>query len=165
MDPLRLILLSFLLGVAPVSEIRGAIPFAAVSSSSPVEMALGMAAGVAGNLLAPFAAFLVLKALDAIARWRRTPRAVAGLYEKIISYGRRKASSIRGKRAVYAALAVFVAVPLPATGAWTGALIAFVLGLDFRRSVLAIEAGVLGASGIVAAAVLGAYWLKAIFAL
>lgn len=57
------------------------------------------------------------------------------------------------------ALAVFVAIPLPMTGAWTGCAIAFLLGFRFWPAFAAIAAGVLLAGVVVTAAVVGVQWL------
>ncbi|MEM0006277.1 MAG: small multi-drug export protein, partial [Ignisphaera sp.] len=63
-------------------------------------------------------------------------------------------------------LAVFVAIPLPGTGAWTGSLVAYILGIDRRRALVAIELGVIGASLIVSlASILGIELVKRIFML
>jgi len=160
------LLLVFIVGLLPIAEIRGAIPLAfALFRNDPSQLLLGVTLGVVGNLLiAP----LVLSLLDYVEKWviysKRSPEALRRVYSWVLNIARRRAENIKGGG--YIALAVFVAVPLPVTGAWTGSLIAYLLGMERRRAVAAIELGVLGASAIVFTAVYtGLEVLKRIFML
>ena len=127
----------------PVSELRGAIPIAiGVYGLSPIE---AYVLAVMGNLLPVIPLLLFLGPVsDYLRRFRlgdiffnwlftRTNRRHTEHFEK---YGT-------------LALALFVAIPLPITGVWTGCAAAFVFGIKFRHSLIAITAGVLTAGVIV----------------
>ena len=160
------LLLVFIVGLLPIAEIRGAIPLAfALFRDDSSQLLLGVALGIVGNLLiAP----LVISLLDYVEKWvmysKHSPRALRRIYSWVLNIARRRAENV--KSGGYVALALFVAVPLPVTGAWTGSLIAYLLGMDRKRAIAAIELGVLGASAIVFAVVyLGVEVLKRIFLL
>ncbi|ADV64678.1 COG2426 family protein [Desulfurococcus mucosus] len=159
------LLWAMILAFAPISEVRGAIPYLLIATSGDAVGAVyGLLLSVAANMAVPFAAFPILDVLDALAAKPWMPSVVKRLYGFLRGLGERKALGVR--RGSYIALMVFVAVPLPATGAWTGSLVAYVLGLDRRKSILAIDAGVAAASLIVfAAAYLGIGLLKTLFML
>lgn len=138
-----------LLSALPISELRGGIPLAlALGFSPPAAYALA----VAGNLLpVPF----LLLGLG------RIVRALAGipgpLGQGVERYLRLQEE--RGRRHVARwgpwALLLVVAVPLPMTGAWTGSLVAVLLGIPARRSLLPIALGVLLAGVVVLLAAMG----------
>jgi uncharacterized membrane protein len=135
-------LFAILLSLAPISELRGAVPFAMARGSGPL---LAFAVCVAANaLVGP----LVFAFLATVHRLLRRWSAYARLFDRLVERSRKK---IRGQveRWGYVGLAVFVAIPLPLTGAYTGALGAWVLGMSPRRSCLAIAAGVLVAGIVV----------------
>jgi uncharacterized membrane protein len=141
------LLMTLFFSILPISELRGAIPYA-VSQGMPLMQAALVA--IAANASVPLIAFLFLGSLHRllyrVAVYRRffdsiVVRARSKVHEKVEKYG-------------YWGLMLFVAVPLPITGAWTGALGAWVLGLSFRKSFLAIAAGVVIAGVIVAALVM-----------
>jgi uncharacterized membrane protein len=135
--------LSFL----PISELRGAIPFA-VAHDIPWYIAYPLAAAL--NALVAPACWLFLSTLHKLllkmAAYRRffdrfVERARRALHRKVETWG-------------WLGIAVFVAVPLPITGAWTGTLGAWVLGLSKRRTLLAVILGVAIAGAIVTAVTL-----------
>jgi len=157
-------LVAFVLGVLPISEIRGSAVYVFATSSNIFTVILGLLAGLAGNLIVPFIAYKILDLLDYAFRSKYTPRVVKRAYLIILEHGRRRSRSVQGKG--YIALSLFVGIPLPVTGAWTGTLVAYVLGLDRRKSILAIETGVLLATIIVTATIsLGIQVLKQLFLL
>lgn len=157
-------LLAFVLGLLPISEIRGGVLYVFASSKSPIELLVGLLLSLSGNLLVPFLAYGVLDLLDHAFRSKHTPLVIKKAYLLALDYGRRRAGSVSGKG--YLALALFVSVPLPVTGAWTGTLVAYVLGLDRRKSTIAIELGVLIAATIVTLVVaLGVEVLRRVFLL
>jgi len=140
---LTTVFLSFL----PISELRGAIPYA-VARGVPLSAAFVLAVGC-NVLVAPFA-FLFLGTLHGLLhRWGFYAR----LFDRIVEKARGKVGRTVEKYG-YWGLLVFVAIPLPVTGAWTGALGAWVLGLHQRKASLYIALGVL-AAGIVVSAVVG----------
>jgi len=137
----------FILSISPISEVRGAIPYVLLAFSDGYSRVVGLIVSIIGNLIVPLIAYPLLDLLNYIIQSRRTPRVVKHFYNWVISLGKRKSLSLR--RGSYIALALFVGVPLPMTGAWTGTLVAYILGLEREKSILAIEAGVLIASIIV----------------
>lgn len=139
----------FFVSFMPISEVRGGIPLAvAWFSNNTVLLSIGVFTSVLSNLLiAPFVLYL-LKYIDAFIRNSRwVPRWVRDTYIKTLNYVQKRGRRFEKYEAT--ALAVFVAIPFPATGAWTASLIAFLLGMSRKKALIAIEVGVLGASAIV----------------
>ncbi|MDK6029165.1 small multi-drug export protein [Ignisphaera sp. 4213-co] len=154
----------FIVSFLPIAEVRGGIPLAFYyfyNSSSKLAFAVTLA--VIGNLLiAPFVLYL-LKYLDYIIRNSNViPNRIRKAYLWVINYVKKK--SMKFERYEVPALAIFVAIPLPATGAWTASLIAFLIGMEKKKALIAIEIGVLGASAIVLlTCLLGLTILKKLF--
>jgi uncharacterized membrane protein len=125
----------------PVMELRAAIPLAFSLGFRPVEAYL---LGVLGSLLPVPVLLLLLR--PALAYLKTKSR--FSWFEGYI-YGRAK--GLRGLLDRYGlvGLVIFVAVPLPSTGAWTGALAASLLGMRLGSSMLAIAAGTAIAGAIV----------------
>lgn len=137
----------FLLSMFPIVELRGAIPLGAFYGYSPLT---SFAVCVLGNCLpVPFLVLFARKILYALAPLPK----IGFLFQKIIDIGHRKIGTIN--TAFYTALFVFVAIPLPGTGAWSGCLIATLLQLPLRKSVWPIAAGVFVAGIIVTLASYG----------
>jgi uncharacterized membrane protein len=158
------LLIAFVLGILPVSEIRGGVLYVFATSNDMYSAIQGLATSLLGNLLVPFIAYKLLDLLDTAFKSKYTPNIIKKIYLLILEYSRRKTRNISGKG--YAALIVFVAIPFPATGAWTGTLVAYVLGFNRKKAILAIELGVLIATIIVTFTVfLGIGVLKHIFLL
>ena len=136
----------------PVSELRGAIPLAiGVYGYDPWQAYL---LAVLGNLL-PVVPLLLF--LGPVSDWLRRFTFWDKFFTWLFSRTRRK--YIREHESFsLTALALFVAVPLPVTGAWTGCAIAFLVGFRFWPAFVAISAGVLLAGVIVTATVLGVQW-------
>lgn len=139
----------FVLAAVPIVELRGAIPLALLVYKLPVWQAVGLS--ILGNLfpvvfllwwLAPVERFL--------RRWAFWDRFFTRLFDRTV---RKLDESV--KRYESLALSLFVAVPLPVTGAWTGSAAAHVFALGFWRSLAAIALGVLVAAAIVTTLVLG----------
>jgi uncharacterized membrane protein len=132
------------LSLLPISELRGGIPFA-VAKGIPWYWAYPFAAAV-NALAAPVCWFFLatLHKLFLKITWyaaffeRFVERARIKLREKIEKWG-------------WFGVALFVAVPLPVTGAWTGTLGAWVLGLGRRKTMAAVILGVIAAGAIVSA--------------
>lgn len=143
-------LATVVLAMMPVGELRGALPVALVVYKLPVALAVALA--VLGNML-PI--YFLLRYIGPVTEWMSgrsgiVDRFVLWLFERT----RRKLSE-RVERYSYWALALFVAVPLPVTGAWTGALAAFVFGLPRQKSFIAILIGVCISASIVTVLTLG----------
>ena len=128
--------LTMLFSMIPVVELRGGIPFG-VTLGLPVWVAF--IAAVIGTLIpVPF----IIVYIRRIFQWmrRRMPR-LNGMVDKL----ERKAH-LKGQRVTkykYLGLAVFVAIPLPGTGAWTGSLAAAFLDMPLRKAIPSVIAGVL----------------------
>jgi len=145
-------LVTLLAAALPVSELRGAIPLAiGVYGYDPWQAYL---LAVLGNLL-PVVPLLLF--LGPVSDWLRRFTFWDKFFTWLFSRTRRK--YIREHESFsLTALALFVAVPLPVTGAWTGCAIAFLVGFRFWPAFVAISAGVLLAGVIVTATVLGVQW-------
>lgn len=136
-------------GVAmlPVVELRGAIPIGVAAGLAPWE---AFTAAVAGNLApAPLILLLVRQVFD----WLRGGEWWGPRIEALEARAHLKGRLVRKYR--LAGLALLVAVPLPGTGAWTGALVAAVLNIRLRDAMWAIFAGLLAAGAIVTALTCG----------
>lgn len=153
LSPVTLIdvLITLGLSAAPVAELRGGLPFALALGIHP---AAAFALAVAGNLLIVPILLFGLGTIERVLRgWRPTER----LMEAIFARTRRKGRLL--DRFGAAGLILLVAIPLPGTGAWTGAIAAILLGVPARRAFLLITIGVLIAGILVLLASLGAFRL------
>jgi len=163
MSPEELLSLGFskelvvlIIAALPIFELRGALPVAINLFHFPWYYALPLA--IIGNLL-PVPVILLF--LDAISRWLSKigffDRFLHWLFERTRKRGRVV------ERYERIGLALFVAIPLPVTGAWTGSLVAILFGLKFRYAFLSIFIGVCIAGIIVTClSLLG--WIGAIIA-
>lgn len=151
-------LATLFLAMVPVTELRAAIPVATAVWHLTPWAAFGWA--VVGNVIP---VFFILWWLEPITRWlgTRSQFARRGL-EWLFDRTRRKFNHDYETYGLIG-LAIFVAIPLPGTGAWTGALAAWLFGIPFKKAVPAIIAGVIGAGIVVtlitAGALAGWEWL------
>lgn len=135
-------LIVFIVSMLPISELRGAIPI----GINVLDMHWYHAFPVAyvGNLVpVPFIFFF----LERIRRLFLKMGILGVLVEKFLSRTRRRAEFIEKYGRI--GLMLFVAVPLPITGAWTGIIAAYLLGMRFRDTILPVCAGVLISGTIV----------------
>uniref|UniRef100_A0A7C3ITD3 Ligand-binding protein SH3 n=1 Tax=Candidatus Methanomethylicus mesodigestus TaxID=1867258 RepID=A0A7C3ITD3_9CREN len=141
----------FLLAMYPVVECRGAIPFGIIAGGDPVAV---FAASFIGNML-PIPFLLLL--IGRIEEWIMSFKEGNAVRRWYVRYIRRIRESAKPKIERYGfwGLMLFVAVPLPLTGAWTASLVASLFGIRLSRALIAITAGVLVACVIVTALVLG----------
>ena len=128
------------MAMVPVVELRGAIPYALAHG---VDVLPALILCIAGNMLP--VPVIILFAKRVLAWCAKLPK-VGGFFQKIIDRANRKANKI-GDYELLGVL-LFVAIPLPGTGAWTGALVAAVLQLRMKKAFFAILLGVL-ISGII----------------
>ena len=136
-------LILFGMSMFPILELRGSLIFAA-ASEIPFYFALPLA--VIGNMIpVPFILFLFEWALKFFSRRRW----IGPLLQRFWKKAEEKAETL-GKYELFGVY-LFVAIPIPGTGAWMGSLVATVLKLDRRRAMLAILAGVVTAGLIVSA--------------
>jgi uncharacterized membrane protein len=135
------------LAFLPISELRGAIPFA-MANGIPWYTAFAVA--VLANIFVAPACWIFLSTLHKLflkMNWYKS------FFERIIERARSKLHE-KIERWGWLGIAVFVAVPLPVTGAWTGTLGAWVLGLSKRKTLIAVSLGVIVAGIIVTAVML-----------
>lgn len=142
------ILATFFVAMVPVIELRGAIPIGVGMGLEPI---LATLIAMVGNLV-PIPFILIL--LQYILRFMKTKKYT----RKFVLWLEKKVEKNRGKVDKYGwlGLLILVAIPLPGTGAWTGALVASCLEMDKKKSFLAIAAGVVIAGIIVFALTYGA---------
>ena len=134
-----------IMGALPITELRGSIPVAmGIYGMGPTEAYF---LSVLGNLI-PVIPLLLF--LDPVSKYLRRYRFFDSFFTWLFSRTRRNNSESFEKYGLLA-LTVFVAIPLPATGAWTGCAAAFVFGIKFKHSFPAIAAGVMIAGIIVTA--------------
>jgi uncharacterized membrane protein len=137
----------------PVSELRGAIPFAA-ANGIPLYWAFIFA--VICNILVAPVCWIFLATVHRLLYGTEPEKGVQwykNLFDKFIERARKKLSTVFEKWG-WLGIAVFVGIPLPLTGAWTGTLGAWVLGVSRRRTMLAVCLGCLISGLIVSAAVI-----------
>lgn len=147
----------FLTSMLPIIELRGALPLAIRAFSIPWPKALIIC--FVGNLVpVPF----ILLLLDPIVQFLSKIKPFQLFFTWLFKRTRHKGSKVIEKYEEIGLLA-FVAIPLPMTGAWTGALIAYLFGLDFTKSFLVITLGVFIAGVIVTCLTLLG-WLGAVIA-
>lgn len=126
---------TFILSMLPVSELRGAMIYAA-SVEIPLRDALAIS--IVGNLIPVLPILLTLGPLSQLgSRFALGER----FFDWLFARARSKSEKVKRYEAL--GLTLFVCIPLPVTGAWTGAAIAFVLGIKTRNAFLAITAGVM----------------------
>jgi uncharacterized membrane protein len=132
----------FFCSMLPIIECRGAIPLGWALGMPWWQTALF---SIAGNLLpVPF----ILLLIRAVLSWMRKSR--VNIFSKTAAWLDRKIEKHKGaiEKYSYWGVVLFVAIPLPGTGAWTGTLIASMLELEPKKSFLAAALGVLGATAI-----------------
>ena len=140
-------IMTMAIAAIPVVELRGAIPAGIAAGLDPW---LACAAAVIGNLLpVPFIVLLVRRVFD----WLRRLPFFAPKCDALENSAHLKGRLVRKYRLL--GLTLFVAIPLPGTGAWTGALIAAFLDIRLRHALPAITLGVLIAGSIVTLMTLG----------
>lgn len=139
---------TILVSMIPVVELRGGIPFG-VAHGLPLPLAV-MAAVIGNMLPIPFLILFTRRVFEWLRR--HIPR-----LEGVIARLERKAESKKDlvQRYKFWGLLVLVAIPLPGTGAWTGALVACVMDLRLKSALPAIFSGVLIAGAIVSAITMG----------
>ena len=158
----------FLISMLPLIELRGAIP---VGAALGVEYYYNYTAAVIGNLLpVPFILLFIPKILEFLSRFKPFRPIVDWLWKKANKHSVRvvgkkdnqvcenESDSTKNSGAmlgVLLGLTTFVLIPLPGTGAWTGALVAALFKLPTWRSALAITVGVLGCGVIMCLASYG----------
>ena len=146
-------LIVFLISMVPLIELRGAIPYA-VGFGLPIVPSIIVA--VIGTMLpVPFIFLFARRILE----WGKDKRYIGPFFTWCLEKGEKGGEKLKAKAGsgLYIALLLFVGIPLPGTGAWTGTLAASILDMDFKKSVLFVLLGVLLAGAIMLLASLGVF--------
>lgn len=146
-------ILVFLISMVPLIEIRGAIPYA-IGIGLPKITSYIIA--IIGNMVpVPVIYLFARKVLE----WGKDKKIVGKFFSWCLIKGERGGKKLEAKagKGLYWALFVFVAIPFPGTGAWTGTLAASILNMDFKKSVLAVTFGVFVAGLIMMAISFGLF--------
>lgn len=144
--------------MVPLIELRGAIPVA-VGMDLGLPEWLVLIIAIIGNIIpVPLIYFFARKVLEwgSKCKWKSFKRFCAYCLKKG-EKGGQKLLKRTGKNGTYIALFLFVAIPIPGTGAWTGTLAASILNLNFKKTMIAVIAGVLMAGLIMLAVSLGLF--------
>ena len=142
-----------LISMLPLVEIRGAVPYA-VGMDLPLVPSIIVA--VIGNMIpVPFIFLFARRILE----WGKDKKVIRGFFTWCLQKGEKGGRKLEEKagKGLYWALFLFVGIPVPGTGAWTGMLAASILNMDFKKSTLAALGGVLLAGAIMLAASLGVF--------
>ena len=148
-------ILVFLISMVPLIELRGAIPYSQVMGLPLLESYI---IAIIGNMLpVPIIYLFARKVLE----WGADTPVIGGFFTWCLEKGKHGGEKLQAKagRGLFVALLLFVGIPLPGTGAWTGTLAASLLDIDFKSSILAVMGGVLLAGvimGLASVGVLGA---------
>ena len=135
--------MTFLLSMVPVIELRGAIPIA--TEIHGLNFWIAITVSIIGNMLpVPFIIVFIRKVFD----WmRRHMPKLNGLVSKLEERAEKHKKTVL--KYEFWGLFILVAIPLPGTGAWTGALVAAMMDMQLKRAVPAILFGVVTAAAIV----------------
>ncbi len=154
---LKKYLLVFFISMVPLIELRGAVPVGLSSLwGSPLPIVPLYIICILGNMLpVPFIFFFARKVLV----WGADKKFIGKFFTFCLEKGEKGGKKLQEKagRGLYWALFLFVGIPLPGTGAWTGTLAASFLDMDFKKSVIAVMAGVILAGMIMGLASFGIF--------
>lgn len=158
MNELYHYLIVFLISMVPLVELRGAIPYAIGFIEAGVDLSLPLCYVIAilGNMLpVPIIFFFARKVLE----WGKDKKFIGKFFTFCLEKGHKGGEKLKEKagRGLPWALFLFVGIPLPGTGAWTGTLAASILDMDFKSSVLAVIGGVVLAGIIMGLLSLGVF--------
>ena len=144
--------IAFFLSMVPVLELRGAVPMAIASGIDP-KLALPIC--VLGNMVpVPFIYFFARKFLA----WGANRKYIGKICNFFLVKGEHAGQRLvkaTGRGGLFVALLLFVGIPIPGTGAWTGTLGASFLDMGFKSTVLSVVLGVLMSGVIMAVGTLG----------
>ncbi len=151
----------FLISMVPLIELRGAIPVGLSSLwGEPIPIIpLYIICIIANMLPVPFIYLFARKVLV----WGQDKKVIGKFFKWCLDKGEKGGKKLQkkaGRGGLFIALLLFVGIPLPGTGAWTGTLAASILDMDFKTSVIAVMIGVILAGvimGLASAGVFGAY--------
>lgn len=144
-----------LISMVPLIELRGAIP---VSQAMELPLLQSYIVCVIANMIpVPFIFFFARKVLE----WGADKPIIGKFFTFCLEKGHKGGDKLQAKagRGLFVALLLFVGIPLPGTGAWTGTLAASLLDMKFKESVIAVMLGVVLAGvimGLISAGAFGA---------
>ena len=150
---LKKYLIIFLVSMVPLIELRGAVPIA-VGMNLPLLPCYIVC--ILGNMLpVPFIFFFARKVLE----WGADKPVIGKFFTFCLEKGHKGGQKLQEKagRGLFVALLLFVGIPLPGTGAWTGTLAASLLDMDFKSSVIAVMCGVVLAGVIMGLLSMGVF--------
>ena len=158
---LKKYLIVFFVSMVPIIELRGAIPIGMASNLDIVPLYI---IAIIGNMLpVPFIFFFARKILvwGSNYNWPKVFKWIGKFFSFCLTKGEKGGEKLKKSagKGLFVALLLFVGIPLPGTGAWTGTLAASILDMDFKSSVIAVMLGVILAGiimGLASAGVLGA---------
>lgn len=145
-------LMTFFVAMVPVIELRGAIP---IGVAAGVDLPAAIIISIIGNIVPVPIILLFIKKIFA---WLSEHSAfMKKIVDKITARAESKTDAVR--KGEFIGLMLFVGIPLPGTGAWTGALIAVLLDIEPKRAFKAITVGILMAAVIISFLTYGAWTL------
>lgn len=154
-------LLVFLISMVPLIELRGAVPY---GIGWDLNIPLVYVLAIVGNMIpVPFIYLFARKVL----LWGKDKKYIGKFFTFCLEKGEKGGKKLQKKagRGLFVALMLFVGIPLPGTGAWTGTLAASMLDMDFKSTVVAVLSGVVIAGVIMGLASMGLFGaIGAIFA-
>ncbi len=125
--------------MVPIVELRGAIP---IAESLKLDIFLYYPISIIGNMLpVPIIYLFARKVL----LWGKDKKVIGKFFTWCLQKGEKGGEKLKesaGNKGIFLALMIFVGIPLPGTGAWTGTLAASFLNLDFKTSICAVSLGV-----------------------
>ncbi len=136
---LKKYLIAFFISMVPLVELRGGVP---VGTGMGLPWLWCLIICMVGNMIpVPLIFFFARKILV----WGSDKPAIGKFFSWCLEKGEKGGQKLQEKagRGIYIALLLFVGIPLPGTGAWTGTLAASILDLDFKKSILAVVLGIL----------------------
>lgn len=154
---LKKYIIVFIISMVPLIELRGAVPVGlskAFGEELPI-LQLYITC-ILGNMLpVPIIFFFARKVLE----WGADKKIIGKFFTFCLQKGEKGGKKLQEKagRGLYFALFLFVGIPVPGTGAWTGTLAASFLDMDFKKSVIAIMLGVILAGSIMGLASIGVF--------
>ena len=133
-------LIVFLVSMLPLIELRGAIP---IAESMSLNIFVYYIVAIIGNMLpVPFIYLFARKLLE----WGKDKKVIGKFFTFCLEKGQKGGEKLKesaGNKGIFWALMIFVGIPIPGTGAWTGTLAASILDIDFKTSILAVSLGVI----------------------
>lgn len=130
----------FIVSMVPIIELRGAIP---IAEGLGLDIFLYYPIAILGNMLpVPIIYLFARKVLE----WGKDKKYTKKFFTWCLEKGEKGGNKLKesaGTKGTFWALLLFVGIPLPGTGAWTGTLVASILNLGFKSSIIAVALGVI----------------------